>query len=55
MRRCPMTTKAVGWPVPYLAGKQQMESGFAREKALNEAADGGTVLPAKPLQNHQPG
>ena len=47
--------QAVGWPVPYLAGKQQMESGFAREKALNEAADGGTVLPAKPLQNHQPG
>ena len=47
--------KAVCWPAPYLAGKQQLESGFAREKALSEAVDGGTVLPAKPLQNHQAG
>ena len=47
--------KAVNWPAPYLAGKPQLESGFAREKALSEAVDGGTVLPAKPLQNHPAG
>ncbi len=43
---------AVNWPAPYRAGKSQMESVFAREKSLNEAADGGTVLPARPLQHH---
>ena len=43
---------AVNWPAPYQAGKSQMESGFAREKSLNDAADGGTVLPARPLRHH---
>ena len=40
------------WPEPYRAGKPQLESGFARERSLHEAADGGTVLPARPLNDH---
>ena len=43
---------AVTWPTPYQAGKPQMESLFAREKSQQEAADGGTVLPARPLRHH---
>ena len=43
---------AVTWPAPYRAAKSQLESGFARERLLSEAADGGTVLPARPLQHH---
>jgi anthraniloyl-CoA monooxygenase len=43
---------AVTWPAPYQAGKPQMEGLFAREKSQQEAADGGTVLPARPLQHH---
>jgi anthraniloyl-CoA monooxygenase len=40
------------WPAPYQAGKLQMEGLFAREKSQQEAADGGTVLPARPLHHH---
>ena len=40
------------WPAPYQAGKPQMESLFAREKSQQETADGGTVLPARPLHHH---
>jgi anthraniloyl-CoA monooxygenase len=43
---------AVAWPAPYRAGKPQLESGFARERGLQEAPDGGTVLPARPLKHH---
>jgi anthraniloyl-CoA monooxygenase len=42
----------LAWPAPYQAGKPQMESLFAREKSQQEAADGGTVLPARPLHHH---
>lgn len=43
---------ALSWPAPYQAGKPQMEGLFAREKSQQEAADGGTVLPARPLHHH---
>ena len=43
---------ALSWPAPYQAGKPQMEGLFAREKSQQEAADGGTVLPPRPLHHH---
>ena len=37
---------AVDWPKQYLAGKQQMETNFAREKALQQPATGSAAAQA---------